>query len=653
MKHLVCIVSFMIFSLGLCANNKEKVDSLITTLESTKDGQARLDVLADLCYEIVFTDPKAGINYGREMMDLSKELPTKSNLMKASLRYASVLYQNGIEMDSVAMLTNRALDYSEEIGDETYEMYAHFLLGKYERTSGEFDQAVYHYLEIVKKMENTTDPNMKQMVGKAYHGIGIVKDNQKKPKEALENFEKTLVIGEELNDKDLMFLALESTGISYAMSGDMEKALKYFKQARKQVKYTISESNILGNIALAFTYMNELDSAEHYNLKVVEVLKENGSNRQKVNALGPLIKLYFKKKEYPKALEALQTRDSLVQLMDSKKWKRSSFKGFSQYYEEVGDFKKALSFHKLYMQANDSVINESNQEKINELETKFEVEKDKAQIQAQQVEITKKEGQRNSLLIGMGLLSILAVLLFYFMRKRNQRNKLIAEQKAQLAEQKIKDLEQERKMLSMSAMLEGQESERSRIAKDLHDGLGGLLSSIKAHFGMIQSEIQKIESLNVYDKAQGMMDNACEEVRRISHNLMPPLLRSQGLAATIGNLVANINTTSDVQVKLDQRNNEKRLSETQETFLYRITQELLNNILKHAEATEVEVCLYGLEDSTQLIVEDNGKGFDTAKASSGLGLSSIKSRVDYLNGELDIESAIGEGTTISVTIPSN
>ncbi|MEE9439129.1 MAG: sensor histidine kinase [Saprospiraceae bacterium] len=203
----------------------------------------------------------------------------------------------------------------------------------------------------------------------------------------------------------------------------------------------------------------------------------------------------------------------------------------------------------------------------------------------------------------------------------------------------------------MRYMLEGQESERNRIAKDLHDGLGGLLSSVKAHFGMIQSEIHKIESLNIYDKAQTMMDNACDEVRRISHNLMPPLLESQGLVVAVSNMMTNYEASHDVTCKLDIRNMDERLPETIEIFAYRICQELLNNISKHASASHIEISMYGLHDCVQIIMEDDGKGFLMDEINDGLGLVSIKSRIEYLNGEIEIDSILNKGTTITMTIP--
>lgn len=200
-------------------------------------------------------------------------------------------------------------------------------------------------------------------------------------------------------------------------------------------------------------------------------------------------------------------------------------------------------------------------------------------------------------------------------------------------------------------MLEGQEKERFRIARDLHDGLGSLLSSVKAHFSNIENEIKQLEKISVFEKAQKMMDNAVEEVRRISQNLMPPILTTQGLPNALRNLVADFGITNNLEISIDIQKMEERLEINKEIVLYRVSQELLNNIRKHSKAKNVEINLYGLDKNVQLIVEDDGIGFDSSKSSKGIGLISLRSRVELLGGHLELDTAINEGTTVSISIP--
>ena len=201
-------------------------------------------------------------------------------------------------------------------------------------------------------------------------------------------------------------------------------------------------------------------------------------------------------------------------------------------------------------------------------------------------------------------------------------------------------------------MITGQEEERKRIAKDLHDGLGGLLATVKLQFGALQKEMQKISELNVYKKTNNLIDDACVEVRKIAHNMMPDALMKLGLYDAVKDMAENINENNKINIRVNNIGFEKRLDETKEVMLYRIIQELLNNILKHAEAKNIIIQFSQHENELTLTVEDDGKGFDveTAINKGGLGLKSIRSRVDYLKGKLEVDSEMGVGSTTTVRV---
>jgi signal transduction histidine kinase len=236
-----------------------------------------------------------------------------------------------------------------------------------------------------------------------------------------------------------------------------------------------------------------------------------------------------------------------------------------------------------------------------------------------------------------------------------RENRKIANQKAIIQQQKITSLEKEKKILSMSSMIDGQESERIRIAKDLHDGLGGLLNSVRTQMGRIEKEVTKLTELDLYSQTNRMMAEASAEVRRISQNLMPSVLRLEGLQGAIEDLCHRLESVHGLKVDLHMQLEGMTLDETQETFLFRIVQELTNNIVKHAHAHEVMLQAIRYEDHLNLIIEDDGVGFDTSilDRKSGIGVRSVQSRVDFLNGSLDLVSSPSTGTSISINIPLN
>ncbi|MGF2414801.1 MAG: sensor histidine kinase, partial [Ferruginibacter sp.] len=217
-----------------------------------------------------------------------------------------------------------------------------------------------------------------------------------------------------------------------------------------------------------------------------------------------------------------------------------------------------------------------------------------------------------------------------------------------LQQEQIKFLERQQQLVSLQSMLNGQETERTRIAKDLHDGLGGLFSTVKMYFSTLQHEQELLKSNSLFNKSYELIDTASEEVRRIAHNMMPEVLMKLGLTHALQDMCSNISAGKLLQVKLQSYGMEQRLNASTEIMLYRIVQELLNNTIKHAQATEAIVQFNREGQRLTVTVEDNGRGFNTLEADEKkhAGLETIKSRVTYLNGNISIDSQQEIGTTV-------
>ena len=278
-------------------------------------------------------------------------------------------------------------------------------------------------------------------------------------------------------------------------------------------------------------------------------------------------------------------------------------------------------------------------------------EKERQLFEQEQI-IQNQKRQRNRLLIAFSILALMALSAFLFYRNRIQYQRRLAEKDTLIQKQKIKDLEQKQQLLALSSMLEGQEAERLRIAQDLHDSLGGVLTSVKAHFTAIEQELNKIKELNLYGKTTQLIDIACDEVRRISHNMTPHSLNLLGLGGALEELATQLKQ-QDIECELDISDELDSIAESDAIMIYRIIQELINNITKHAEATHILLQLLILPNGINILVEDNGKGFDTqlAQAEGGLGLKSIQSRVHYLKGQISYDSVLEVGTTVTIEIP--
>jgi signal transduction histidine kinase len=256
--------------------------------------------------------------------------------------------------------------------------------------------------------------------------------------------------------------------------------------------------------------------------------------------------------------------------------------------------------------------------------------------------------------VGIGCLALL-IALYYVIRFYTQRikvEKIINDQQHEIDLQKIRELEDNIKISSMQSMIVGQEKERERIATDLHDSLGGLLSAVKLQFDHVKTKLNGQENIIQYQKATSLLDTAVEEVRNISRNLQPGALKDLGLVSAIKDLINRFDGENYPEIFFQYYNLDERLDDMTSLSIYRIIQELINNTIKHAEANEILIQL--IKEGQEIVIEyeDDGKGIDISRQKrKGMGLDNINSRVNYLKGTISINSSTGEGVSYLIRIP--
>lgn len=328
-----------------------------------------------------------------------------------------------------------------------------------------------------------------------------------------------------------------------------------------------------------------------------------------------------------------------------------NYKLLAEIWADKGDYMKAYQYHVQFTTLNDSLLNAEKISSISEMQTKYDTEKKEQQITLLDEQGKTRMAQRNFFIAGSIVLLLgLFVLTFYYL----QRQKL-AKKNEQIAQQKIEGLLNETEIKTYNAMIEGQEEERKRIATDLHDRLGSMLSTVKLLFSGLETKLDKAQQENAlqYEKANSLLDDAVAEVRRISHNMNTGMVMSFGLETALQELCESIHSSGLIECKLLAYGMEERLPQATEIGVYRIVQELFSNILKHAKAQKVTVQLNRHEHSLNLTVEDDGVGFDVAekRRSGGMGLKNLEARATKLNGTYHIDSTPGRGTISILEIP--
>ena len=317
--------------------------------------------------------------------------------------------------------------------------------------------------------------------------------------------------------------------------------------------------------------------------------------------------------------------------------------------------------YKHLQKANQITTDLYNQEKYatsNQIAVKYQTYEKEKEIRAleEKNEVSAfKLTQRTRFFIVLSIfLAMAAFAAFNYYRLQKHKfdsEKISAVQKEEISRQKINDLENSLKIRNLQSVVRGQEAERTRIATDLHDSLGGMLSTLKLQYDALQLDHQELGNNNDYHKIMGLIDEACVDVRDIARNLKPNALEKLGLTAALRDVVNRFRIKGVLDIELNIGKVDDLLDDEGCLHVYRIIQELLNNALKHAAATDIDVTVTRRQDEMVVMVEDNGKGFDRDKVQIGLGLGNLESRVNLLRGEMEIDSSLARGTSVIIHIP--
>jgi len=603
--------------------------------------QAEIDKMIAYANSIRGTNPDSSIIILTE----AEKLAADAGYFEAEMLAAYRSIRQNMAMADYTSLEPRIKNLQRRVQGTEFEKYAaeyDFLRGTMLMRDEKVDSAVHCFK---KSIEWYLENDMKGKTAQSYvnlskiylqqHNTALVKECLDKAYEAMQ-----------YDDKNVMkFITLISLTRNSFVIGDYENYSKYLIEGQELSKsFGNSKRDNVSEHALARQVFNIGDDSLVYRMEQsIAILKQQVNTYPLTVTYTALGIAYQEKQDFAKAQEFFKHRLDLEKKAEGRSIALSHLYNNSK---QLGNETAALEYLESYHALRDSIFQEDANQKIAELQVEIQdVEKD-YKIRAQQK-------QRNILISSILLLGAFGSYIVYSLMKRNRLNKRIYEQKTEIDSRKIEQLEKENQLTRAQALLEGQEVERTRIANDLHDGLGGLLSTVKAHYSNIKREVVALREMQSSGRVEHMIDEACVEVRRISHDLMPNVLRLDGLKSAIEEVALNLKSAHDIEVDLELMNLEGTLAEKKETFIFRIVQELANNIVKYANAKNVVMQLSRFDKEIVILIEDDGIGFDldAALKKKGLGLNSTISRVDYLGGEIDINTAIGKGTSVTINIP--
>ncbi len=544
--------------------------------------------------------------------------------------------------------------------------------------------AMKQYEQALKMLQNT---GADSVAARAHNSLGVCYVKKSDYSNALDNYFKALRLYEKNNDVINIGGVLANIGEVYQVKNDVPTAKKYILRSMETSKKNgnipsyldaaqtlaniygmsnefdsaiaidrmgIAAADSIGSTKLKSTFYNNLgncymysgrpDSARYYFSQCLVLDSANGILGFMADNYLTLGQLSLKENKMPEAVYFLKRAISLSDSIHENQVRSHAWSGLAAVYQQENNLPMAIIARDSAAAIKDRVINEKSANKIAELQELYETEKKEQTIALQQIKLSKQR----ILLTGSGVL-LASLFLSAWLLYRRYKIKKERELQATLLQQREK---------ATLDILQAEDQERRRIAAELHDGVGQVMLAAWINLQAMEPQINSLElsQRTAFNKAIAMVGEGCKEVREVSHAMMPNVLLNKGLVGAVRDFTQQIDSNI-LSIRLHTEGMDRPVDDIVETILYRVIQECVNNTIKHASASELDISVHNNKEGISLLIEDNGSGFDTSKIpgnknETGLGLQNIKRRIAFLKGTAEWDSSPGNGTVVTIFIPA-
>lgn len=621
------------------AQNSAKRDSLLKLFSAEKNDSAKVIFLLKVSSVYATDNFDSSFLYLKKAQNLATQKKIISCDPPINTAFSQYYYYNN-DYQKSKEFAEKNLALAEKNNDDKLRAKTYNNLAAIFNHFGNYKSAIDYALKCLALSEKTKDsasfPIRNLTASNTYY-------NLKQYDKTIFYSKRAIEFGKKFKNQFAVMMGLNNMAATYSDQHKVDAAISIYLQqlalAQKE-EDVVNACYALINLCQNYYTNNNLAGVEKYSAMLNKIApeipdKKNIAEIYNVNALR-----YILRKEYPLAKKEL---DAGIVLAKAEKADAlgNLYQTYSKFYFTQNDIKKAEDYSFKY----DSLQTAANLKELNfyigDMELKYETEKKETQIKLQESKIKQKNIFNYSLLISTA--ALLAILILVY-RNFSHRKKL--------QQQRIIELENEKQLLATESLLKGQEEERGRLAKDLHDGIGGLLSGVKLQLGAMKGNlILTHDNGIVFDKALDKLDESISEMRRVAHNMMPEALLKLGLQQAVTDYCAGLSQHHQLEINCEMHGLNERLDGTVEVVLYRIIQELVNNAIKHANAKHLLVQIVRQENGqTSVTVEDDGIGFDIEKINifQSAGIQNVRSRVHYLRGNMDVKTKPGKGTSVYI-----
>ncbi|WP_162903081.1 ATP-binding protein [Taibaiella koreensis] len=622
---------------------------------------------------------------GRQAIDSLRQLlktsTTDTGRAMLLLQLAEVSFKAGVA-DSALYYVQEAMSVSRRSGNHLYQAKARGMWGMMQVRANHLDDAIRHFEEARQLLENDTSTAARRMRAKVSGNLSVALGRK-----GLADRELAILISlvpefEALHDTVSLAVSLHNISFKLINIGRYEQGYRYMLRNIEMAEQGGEKENTAGSYTGMASLLYKMDSIAAmpaYLSKARKLLDQlpgsrqwgiyylysamyasaNGHYSRADSLLVQAHTVIDKFKDRPNQFNyytglmhhqnaqhrwkaALVAAAMLRRMGEEDKlpyYQVNALKDMAELEEKLGHPLQALALYKQYQPLKDSLGQQEMNLRINDLEIRHRTLEQEKKILALQAtgearqRALQQARNKELLLASLTCLVLLGVLfgIFYYRNKRK------------IMRQELEQARQQQRLTSYTAMLEGQEQERLRLARDLHDGLGGTLAALKLRLDQIAIH----PSAEAVATSAQRLDTAISDLRQISRNMMPEALLRHGLIEALKDFTEAI-SRSGLQVQFHHDGLEQISSSTTQLMVYRIVQELATNVMRHARATEMLVQVTFKENLLLITVEDNGAGFDATAGYTGSGLNNVTARVAYLNGKTEVISRKDTGTVINI-----
>lgn len=630
-------------SLSIACTAGSELDSLRNIVPQLPDSQ-KVYVYSDLCFGYRFVNSDSALYFGECALSLALQLNDQRGQAQA-LNDLGIIYADRNEYDTSLEFYGQSLEIRTLLGDTMGIGALHNKMGIIHQKRGAYHTAIEHQLKALRMFEYLgIDP----YVATCQNNVAILHFNLKQYNRALAMHMEALETRKRLNNPEAIAMSHTNIGNVYLELGDTTLADTHYSMAAELysgLNLPEGESTNLHNHASCF--LNSDPARALLMLKqALEIRTKLDDDKMLASTHALIGNALSNLGRYREALGHFRTALKLSEAAGVSAEQINANEQMARLYRKMGNADSTYYYLARSAALKDSVFNESLRQDFAELQTRYETERKEASIalltEQNKVADLKVQRQRNQMiLLVVGLVLLLVTGLLAYLRVQARR-------RAEIAEATLRERE-----AGLQAVISATEAERSRIARDLHDGVGQQLSGLKMAWQKLTDDLQS-SGAPKQERIQGLtevLDSACADVREISHRMMPRSLERYGLLPALEDMVTKTFSPTSIAHSFEKFGvKDLRLPTETELAVYRVVQELVNNILKHAHATEVQVQVLKNASQFVVMVSDNGKGFDPKESGKGMGLRNMESRLRGVGGDLHFDTQHGTHATIRINL---